>query len=167
MRLFLFNVVPRMWELFAGENEKLGDDQPWVIPIAARETIGCEIKAGRSTVPRSQARSLRSIHKHSGPYKAVDWLYFLLSVGEDLLADRISEEFFKMFMLLGQAGRLLFRPSSLSEEDLLVADKLLRHFCQAFYLHMYAGKVERLRVCRPTVVALLAVTANIRACGPA
>jgi len=167
MHLFLCNVVPRMWELFAGENEKLGDDQPWVIPKAARETIGREIKAGRSTVPRSQARSLWNIHKHSGSYKAVDWLYFLLSVGEVVPADRISEEIFKMFMLLCQAGRLLFKPSSLSEEDFQAADRLLRHFCQAFYRHVYAGKEERLRFCRPTVVALLDVTANIRACGPA
>jgi len=167
MHLFLCNVVPRMWELFAGENEKLGVNNPWVIPIAARETIGREIEAGRSTVPRSQARSLRNIQKHSGPYKAVDWLNFLPSVGEVLLADRISEEFFKIFMLIFQAGHLLFRPSSWSEEDSLAADNLLRHFFQAFYRHVYAGKVERLRVCRPPVVALREVPANIRACGPA
>jgi len=85
--LCLCNVVPRLWELFSGENYKLGDEQPWVIPKATREAIGREIMAGCKTVPLRQARSLRDITKHSGSYKAVNWLYFLLSTGEVVLAD--------------------------------------------------------------------------------
>ena len=34
MHLLLCNVVPRLWEFFAGENDKLGDEQPWLIPEA-------------------------------------------------------------------------------------------------------------------------------------
>ena len=167
MHLFLCNVVPRLWQLFAGENEKLGEDQPCLIPKAVCEAIGREIRAGRPTVPLSQARSLRNIYKHSGSYKAVDWMYFLLSVGEVVLADRIPEEVFKMFMFLCRAGRLLFNPSSLMEDELKAVDKLLKRFCHAFYEYVYAGKVERLRLCRPTIVALLDVPANLRSCGPA
>jgi len=167
MHLILCNVVPRLWELFAGENEKLGDDQPCIIPNAVREAIGREIKAGRPTVPLSQARSLRNIQKHSGSYKAVDWMFFLLSIGEVVLADRIHDEFFQMFMLLCHAGRLLFKPSSMKAAELQAADRLLKRFCHTYYTHVYAGKEGRLRLCRPTVVALLDVPANLRARGPA
>lgn len=95
MHLFLCNVVRRLWELFSGENEQLGDDQPCLIPKAICEAIGREIRAGRPTVPLSQARALRDIYKHSGSYKAVDWMYFLLCTGEVVLADRIPENIFK------------------------------------------------------------------------
>jgi len=53
------------------------------------------------------------------------------------------------------------------EGELEEADKLIKRFCHAFYTHMYSGKEDRLRVCRPTVVALLDVTANLRSRGPA
>jgi len=96
----------------------------------------------------------------------VDWTYYLLSDGEVVLADRIPEEFFKMFMCLCKAGRLLFKPSALTKDELKAADKLLKRFCHASYTHVYAGKVERLRLCRATIVALLDVTANLRSCGP-
>lgn len=92
MHLFLLNVVPRLWELLAGESDELGEDEPWLLSNADREAIGREIKAGRPTVPLSQARSLRNISKHYRSYKAVDWMYFLLSVGEVVLADRIPDE---------------------------------------------------------------------------
>lgn len=167
MHLFWCNVVPRLWELFSGENEQLGDDQPCMIPTAVREAIGKEIKAGRSTVPSSQARALRDIHKHSGSYKAIDWMYFLLSVGEVVLDGRIPDTFFKIFMLLCRAGRLIFKPSAVTGEELQEADKLLKAFCHEYYVHVFAGKEERLRLCRPTIVALLDVTINLRSCGPA
>ena len=167
LHLFLCNVVPRLWELFIGENDKLGDEQPWVISKVVCEAVGRDIKVGRKTVPLSQARSLRDICKHSGSYKAVDWLYFLLSVGEVVLADRIPEEYFNTFMLLCRAGRLLFKPSFMTEGELQEADRLIKRFCHAFYTHVYAGKADRIRVCRPTVVVLLDVTANLRSCGPA
>jgi len=57
MHVFLCNVVLRLWELFAKENEKLGEDQPCLIPQSVCESIGREIKAGRPTVPLSQAWS--------------------------------------------------------------------------------------------------------------
>ena len=162
MHLFFCNVVPRLWQLLAGENEKLVEDQPCLIPRAVCETIGREIKAERPTVPLSQARSLRDIFKHSGSYKAVDWMYFLLSVGEVILAHRILEKFFKMFMCLCQAGRLLFKPSALTEDELKTLDKLLKRFWHAYYTYVYAGKVARLRLCQPTIVALLDVPGNLR-----
>jgi len=167
MHLFLCIVVSRLWQLFAGENEKLCEDQPYLIPKAVCEAIGREIRAGLPTVPLSQAHSLMNIYKHSGSYKAIDWMYLLLSVGEVVLADRIPEEFFKMFMFLCRAGRLLFKPSSLMEDELKAVDKPLKRFCHAFYGYVYAGKVERLRMCRPTILALLDVPANLRSCGPA
>jgi len=167
MHLLLLNVVPRMWELFAGESDKLGEDQPWIIPKAVREAIGREVKAGRRTIPLSQARSLRDISKHSGSYKAVDWMFFLLSVGEVVLADRSPEPHVKMFIQLCHAGRIIFKPGSITKDELRAADRFLKRFCPDFYAHVYAGKEERLRVCRPTVLALLYVTANLRSCGPA
>jgi len=58
------------------------------------------MKTGGKTIPLSQARSLRDIRKHSGSYKAVDWMYFRLRASEAVLADKITEDDFKMFMLL-------------------------------------------------------------------
>jgi len=167
MHLFLCNVVPRLWALFTGENDKFGDEQPWVISKVVCEAAGREIKVGRKTVPLSQARSLRDISKHSGSYKAVDWLYFLLSVGEVVLSDRIPEEYFNTFMLLSRAGRLLFKPSFMTDGELQEGDRLIKRFSHAFYTLVYAGQADLIRVCRPTVVALLDVTANLRSCGPA
>jgi len=89
MHLFSFNIVPSLWGLFSGENEKLDDDQPCIIPKAVRECIGREMKTGRKTIPLSQEKSLHGIHKHSSSYKTVDWMYFLLCTGEAVLADRI------------------------------------------------------------------------------
>ena len=94
MHLFLRNVLPVLWGLCCGDKDKLGGDQPWVIASAACEAIGREIKAGRPTVPLSQARALWNIKKNSSSFKAVDWMYSLLSIGDVVLADRTPEEFF-------------------------------------------------------------------------
>jgi len=51
MHIFLSNVFARQSELFAGENEQLGEDQRCAIPKSIRKAIGREIKAGRRTVP--------------------------------------------------------------------------------------------------------------------
>jgi len=72
-----------------------------------------------------------------------------------------------MLMLLCHAGRLLSKPSSMTAAELQAAERLLKRFCHMYYTHVYTGKEERLRLCRPTVVALLDVPANLRACGPA
>lgn len=166
MPLVLCNVVRRLWELFSGENEQLDDDHPCLIPKAICEAIGREIRAGRPTVPLSQARTLRDIYKHSGSYKAVDWMYFLLCTGEVVLTDRIPEKFSKIFMEFCHVGRLHFKPGALTEDELNKADKHLKKFCHGHYTHVFAGKAERLRLYQPTIVALLYVTANLRACGP-
>jgi len=50
--------VPRLWELFAGENDKLGEALPWVMSKTVCEAIGREIKVDRKTVPLNQACSL-------------------------------------------------------------------------------------------------------------
>ena len=72
-----------------------------------------------------------------------------------------------MFMLLCRAGRLLFKPTFMMEDELQEADKLIKRFCHAFFTHVYAGKEDRPRVCRPTFVSHLHVTTNLRSCGPA
>jgi len=125
MHFFLCDFLPHPWELFAGENDKLGGEEPWAIPKAVCHAIGGEIKAGRRTVPLSQARSLRDITKHSGSYETVDWLYFLLSVGDVVLADRIPKYFFKMFMQLCHSGRLIFKSGCMMEVELRQVDKLI------------------------------------------
>jgi len=109
VQFFFCNVASRLWELFSGESEKLGEDQPCLIPKSVCNTMRREIKAGRLTVLLSQAQSLRKVYKHSGSYKVIHWMQFLLSVGEVVLADRIPEQYFKMFMYLCQAGRLLLQ----------------------------------------------------------
>lgn len=70
-------------------------------------------------------------------------------------------------MDLCHAGRLLFKPGSLTKDELKKVDKHIQKCCHCYYTHVLAGKVERLRLCRPTIVALLDVTANLRSCGPA
>jgi len=71
MHLYFCNVVPGLWGLFCGDNDKLGEDQPWVMSSAACQAIGRERKAGRPTVPLSQARSLQNINRHSSSFKVV------------------------------------------------------------------------------------------------
>lgn len=93
-------------------------------------------------------------------------MYFWLSIGQ-VLADRIPDRYFNIIMLLGQAGRLLFKPSLLMDAELQSVEDLLKQFCQGSYSHVYAGKEQRLRVCRPTVVAVLDIPRNLRCCGRA
>lgn len=71
-----------------------------------------------------------------------------------------------MFVLLCQAGRLLFKPSALTENELSTADRLLQGFCISYFTHLYARQDERLRFCRPTRAAILDVTQTLRSCGP-
>ena len=53
---------------------------------------------GRATVPLAQARSLRNVAVHSASFKAVDWMFFVLSSGEAVLADRVPDNVFNTFM---------------------------------------------------------------------
>jgi len=130
-------------------------------------TIGREITAGCAFVPLAQARPLRDINEHSGSYKASDWIYFLLSIGEVVLADRLPEEYFKRFMHLCQAGRLLLWPSGLTEMELTTVERHVKNFCAAFYKYVYAGRPERVELCRLPVVSLLDIVKNVRTVGPA
>jgi len=81
--------------------------------------------------------------------------------------DRIPDEFFNMLMLLCGSGRLLFKPSAMTEQQLKEADKIVKRFYHAYYTRVYAGKEGRLGLSRPTIVALLDAAANFRSCGPA
>ena len=141
MHFFHCNVVSTLWQLFTGENEKLGEDQPCLIPKTVCGAIDRKIKAGRPSVPLSQARSWRDIYQQSGSYKAVDWIYFLLNVGEVVLSDRIPEQLFKMLMFLCEAGRLLFKTRVFSKEGMKAAEKLLKRFFHTYFRHVYAGTV--------------------------
>jgi len=47
--------------------------------------MGKQYKAVARTVPVRQVRSMQNIDKHSGPFKAVDWMFFLLGGAEALL----------------------------------------------------------------------------------
>lgn len=169
MHLILQNVVPLLWRLFSGDYGALGGDAPeaYVMSPADAQAASAEIAAARRTVPLSQARSLRNIATRNGSYKAVDWMVFVLSTREAVLFDRLPPDIYKMFMALARACRLLFRPRGVSEAELLEVDKNLKEFCAAFYSSLYGGLVERLPLCRSTVVALLDVVALLRACGPA
>ena len=69
MHLFLCNLVSHLRELLAGEKNNLGSKQPWVIPKSVCEAVGRVIKAGRRTVPLSQARSLETSPNTRGPTK--------------------------------------------------------------------------------------------------
>jgi len=60
-------------------------------------------------VPSTHARSLRDTNVHYGSYKASDWMFFLLSLGEVVLANRLPEDVFVAFMYLCKAARLMFR----------------------------------------------------------
>ena len=134
MHLLFFNVVPLLWGLFSGGHGVFGKSPGrYIRPKGTVTTIGLEITAGCATVPLAQARSLRDINVHSGSHTASDWMYFLLSIGEVILADRFPEEYFKMFMHLFQAGRLLFRPSGLTEMKFTLVERHVKKYCAAFY----------------------------------
>jgi len=64
---------------------------------------------------------------------------FLSCISEAVLAVINTWSFFKMFMLLCRAGRLILKPGVSTAAELREVDQLLRHFCRAFYEHVYAG----------------------------
>jgi len=149
MHLVFCNVVPLLWQLFSGEHGVLETSpESYIFPTSTVPMIGCEIVAGRATVPLAQARSLRDINVHWRSYKTADGLFFLLRVGEVVLADRVPEEFVQMCIHLCRAGRLLFRPSGLTEDDLGKVEGSTKNFCADFYKYVYGGQPERLGLCR-------------------
>jgi len=168
MHLFFSNVTHMLWRLVSGKYGVLGPSpEPYIMSKQAAAAIGQEMEDGRATVPLAQARSLRNVAVHSASFKAVDWMFFVLSSGEAVLADRVPDNVFNTFMDLSRAARLLFRPSGITAVELAQVDKYLRRFCAGYYKHFYAGRTERLELCRSTVAALLDVVDNVRTCGPA
>lgn len=64
----------------------------------------------------------------------------ILSVGDVVLADRTSEEYFEMFVQLCQAGRRWHcKRTELTERELTTVDRLLTRFHESYFKHLYAG----------------------------
>lgn len=82
-------------------------------------------------------------------------MHFIMSIGDVVLADRIPEEHFKMFMQFCRGGRLLLKPSELTEREFSTIDSLLTRFCDSYVKQLYDGKEERLMLCWLTTAALL------------
>lgn len=168
MHLILSNVVPKMWHLVTAVWTAPGSaDGDYLLGPDVLSSIGRELRLSRSTIPSSQARSLRNIKVHHKSFKAADWMYFILRVAEAVFAGRLLEHYLTMITSMSKACRLIFRPSSLSKSDITVARGHFRNFCTAFYGHVYAGRFDRLPFCRLPFATLLDVTSNILSCGPA
>jgi len=168
MHLVLLSIVPHLWKLFAGvklvNNKK---DKHYFLPKATVALIGQELREARQTVPLAQAISLRNIDFHQRSFKAVHWMHFILCSGEALLASRIPSVFYKIFMALSRACRLLFRPRGVSEADIQSTDNDLMYFLANYYDKTYRGSVERLPLCLSTITSLLDIAPLLRACRPA
>lgn len=168
MHLILSNVVPRLWDLFAGRwTVPGGSTEEYALTQAHAALIGREIRGARATVPRAQARALRDVNLHHKSYKAVDWMYFILSTAQPTLAGRLPDAYFNMVMCLSLACRLLFRPTPLSRSDVSSIRTNLRDFCTTFYDKVYRHQPDRLSLCRLPIAILLDVVPNLMSCGPA
>lgn len=84
-------------------------------------------------IPTLQARAVRDVHWRYRFYKAVDWMFFILSTGEVVLHNRFQEDAYGMFMSLWAASRLLFLPYGRSEADVSAVDSELKSSCLKFY----------------------------------
>ena len=166
MHLLLLSVVPFLWQLFSGQVLITGTADDYVLLPVDRTAIDKELERARDTASLSQARSLRNIDTRFRSYKAVDWLAFVLFLGEAVLVDRLPEPYFKMFMALCRACRLLFRPRGLTSDERTAVDADLRQFCSSFYTLVYRGELARVSLCRFTIAAALDIVPNIRSCGP-
>jgi len=60
-------------------------------------------------------------------------MHCILCSGEVLLASRIPSAFYKIFMALSRACRLLFRPMGVSEADIQSIDNDLKIFVTSHY----------------------------------
>lgn len=167
MHLLLLNVTPLLWLIFSGQMGGNGDQPSYMAmaPAVVAE-VGRELRDARATVPCSQARSLRNVAVSFRSYKAVDWMVFLLSTAEVVLAGRISGPLYDMLMHLVVACRLLFRPRPLSLEELTNAEDGLKRFCRDYYALVYRDGEARLPFCRSTITALLTSPETSAAAGP-
>jgi len=167
MHLILLNVVPNLWRLFSGKwKTSDGSAHKWAMSEAIVTAVGVDVVAARATVPLQQARSLRNIALHYKSYKAVDWMFFILCTGPAVLAGRIPDEAYAMFMCLVRACRVVFAPLGQTKEDIDNMDKELREFCRLFYLKAHGNDINNITLCRSTIVGLLDIKRNIMACGP-
>jgi len=168
MHLLMQNVAPLLWKLFAGKVPVEGAaNEDYVMSAATVARIGREMVAARRTVPMIQARSLRNIDLQFRSFEAVDWMYWLLSTAEIQLVGRIPDLYYKMFMKLCKACRVLFRPRGLSVPELETVEARLQRFVHMYYTHVYGGTYERLPLCRSIITAVLDIVPSMRACGPA
>jgi len=167
MHLVLQNNVSNLWRLFSGVwKDSNKAPHKWAMTESVAEVVGADIAAARATVPLFQARGLRNVKTHYKSYKAVEWMFFVLSTGPAALAGRIPAEAYKMFMCLMRACRLIFVPDDLPVSDFATLKTELENFCGLFYKKAYGGDIKNILQCLSTVVALLDIPYNIEACGP-
>jgi len=168
MHLLMQNVAPLLWRLFAGKVPVGGAaDEDYVIPAATVVLIGRQMAAARRTVPMVEARSLRNIDLKYRSFKAVDWMYWLVSTAEVQLAGRIPELYYEMLMALCKTCRVLFRPRGISPPELITVEARLKRFVHLYYTNVYRGTYDRLPLCRSVIAAVLDIVPSMRACGPA
>jgi len=167
MHLVLQNNVSNLWRLFSGVwKDSNKAPHKWAMTESVADLVGAEIAAARATVPLFQARGLRNVKTHYKSYKAVEWMFFVLSTGPAALAGRIPAETYKMFMCLVRACRLIFVPDDLPVSDVATLKTELENFCGLLYKKAYGGDIKNITLCLSTVVALLDIPYNIEACGP-
>jgi len=166
MHLLLLNVFPFLRQLFSGQVLIDGTADDYVLSPVDRTATGTELERARATIPLSQARSLRNIDTRFRSYKAVDWMECFLFLGEAVLADRFPEPYFKMYMALRRACRLLFRPRGMTSDELTAVDADLRQFYSSFYTQVYRGELARVSLFRFTIAAVLDIVPNNRSSGP-
>jgi len=94
-------------------------------------------------------------------------MHFIRYSGEVLLASWILSAFFKIFMALSRACRLLFRPTRVFDADIQSIDNDLKYFVTNYYDNIYRGSAEQLPLCLSTICSLLNIVPLLRACGPA
>lgn len=129
MHLVLLNAVPHLGKLFAGlklVNRKADED--YIMPRVTVALVGRELRGARRTVPMAQARSLKNIEIHHKSFKAVDWLHLILSSAEVLLAGRIPNSYFNLFMTLSRACRMRFGPRGVTRAEIEEIDKEMKYF---------------------------------------
>ena len=108
MHLVLQNNLSNLWRLLSGVwKDSNKAPHKWVMNDSVAEVVGSEMAAARATVPVFQARGLRNVKTHYKSYKAVEWMFFVLSTGPAALAGRIPAEAYKMFICLVRACRLM------------------------------------------------------------
>jgi len=129
MHLLMQNVAPLLWKLFAGKVPVEGAaKEDYVMSAATVARIIREMVAARRTVPMIQARSLRNIDLHFWSFKTVNWMFWLVFTAEIQLVGRISDLYYKMFMKLCKACRVLFGPRGLSAPELKTEEVRLQRF---------------------------------------